>query len=298
MSGKEVEKLFNNQGAARSISPAQHSIRLGHKLMTFERPRVMTVLNLTPDSFYTRELPGKSIPEVLRKVESLIPYTDILDVGAVSTRPGAAHVPAEEELKRLLPVVQEIHREFPDLPVSIDTFRASVAAAALEAGAVMINDVSGGSLDPEMFPLIARNQVAYVLMHMQGNPQNMQNNPQYQHVTQDILLYFSQKMKTLRDMQVHDIILDPGFGLWKTPAQNYQLLRELEQFQTTGLPLLVGFSRKSMIQKALNCTAEAALNGTTVLNTIALCKGAKILRVHDPKEAMEACLLFSSTFSQ
>ncbi len=298
MSGKEVKKLFNNQGGSPGIMPPQHCIRLGHKLMTFESPRVMTILNLTPDSFYTRDFPEKSMNEILQQVESWLPYTDILDIGAVSTRPGANPVPEEEEMNRLLPVLKELHREFPDLPVSVDTFRSTVAEAALDAGAVMINDVSGGNLDPEMFSIIARKQVPYVLMHMQGTPQNMQQNPQYQNVTQDILFFFSQKIKELRDLHVHDIILDPGFGFGKTLEQNYRILHELEQFQTTGLPLLVGFSRKSMIQEALNIEAKDALNATTVLNTLALCKGASILRVHDPKEAMEACLLFRKTISE
>jgi len=252
----------------------------------------MTVINLTPDSFYTHEPVGQPLEKLLEKIELLLPYTDILDLGAVSTRPGAPEIPAETEAERLLPALKAIRNQFPELPVSIDTWRSGIARQAVDLGADMINDVSGGNLDPEMIKTMGRLQVPYVVMHMKGTPENMQLKPEYQDITRELMQFFAEKIQALSQQHVHDIILDPGFGFGKTPEQNYALLSELETISMAGHPVMVGFSRKSMIQKALGITAAESLNGTTVLNTLALTKGADILRVHDPKEAMEACLLY------
>jgi dihydropteroate synthase len=292
MSGKESEKLFNNPAISKAFLSKKRSLRLRNTIRILDRPWVMTVLNLTPDSFYTHEPAGQPVEKLLKKIESLLPYTDILDIGAVSTRPGAPEVPEEEEARRLFPALMEIRKTFPDLPVSIDTWRSGIAQQAVDLGADMINDVSGGNLDSKMLETIGRLQVPYVVMHMKGNPETMQINPEYQDITKEIMNYFSERLNALSRLHVHDIILDPGFGFGKTVQQNFSLLSELETLSMSGHPVMVGFSRKSMIQKALHITADESLNGTSILNTIALTKGADILRVHDPKEAMEACLLY------
>jgi dihydropteroate synthase len=297
MSGKESEKLFNNPASASAFLEKKRSLKLRNAIHFLDRPWVMTVLNLTPDSFYTHEPEGQSIENLLKKIELLLPYTDILDIGAVSTRPGAPEVPEEEEARRLFPALMEIRKTFPDLPVSIDTWRSGIAQQAVDLGADMINDVSGGNLDSKMIETIGRLQVPYVVMHMKGNPETMQINPEYQDITKEIMHYFSERLESLSRFHIHDIILDPGFGFGKTVDQNFCLLSELQTLSMAGHPVMVGFSRKSMIQKALHITADESLNGTSILNTIALTKGADILRVHDPKEAMEACLLYSKLHS-
>ena len=210
-----------------------------------------------------------------------------IDVGAYSSRPGADHVSEEEELRRILPAVALLLREFPDIYLSIDTFRSRVAKKTIEAGAAVINDISGGNMDALMFKTIAQLQVPYILMHMQGTPQTMQNHPRYEHITTDLIQFFSEKMDELRRLQINDVIVDVGFGFGKTILHNFQLLKELHHFQTFNLPLLAGVSRKSMLYKTLNIHPNDALNATTSANTIALLHGANILRVHDVKEAVE-----------
>lgn len=255
----------------------------------------MGVLNLTPDSFYDG---GKyADPKtILKQVEKMI--TDgatFIDVGAYSSRPGAAHVPLSEELQRITPIIDLILKEFPLALLSIDTFRARVAQSCIEAGAAMINDISAGNLDESMMPTVAELQVPYIMMHLKGTPQTMQQQTDYNHLLNDILYYFSKKINQAHALGMKDIIVDPGFGFSKNLTQNYELIQKLDLFQMTKKPILVGISRKSMIYKVLKTDARNALNGTTVLNTIALIKGAKILRVHDVKEAAECVEIVKHT---
>jgi dihydropteroate synthase len=257
----------------------------------------MAVLNLTPDSFFDRVADLSSIDSTLSRVEQMLPYCDILDLGSVSSRPGAIIPGIQEELDRLLPHLEAITKCFPELPVSVDTFRSSVAKAAITSGAAMINDISGGEMDPEMFETIASLRVPYVMMHMKGTPETMQKAPFYGDLLKEMMLYFSSKINHLRKLGLSDLIIDPGFGFGKSINDNYFILKHLEDFRIFELPILVGFSRKSMIQKVLGVTASEALNGTTILNTIAVQKGANILRVHDPKEAREISLLTKKTGS-
>ena len=263
----------------------------GH-LIDLDRPRVMGILNLTPDSFYDGGK-YKSSSEILRKVEKMLNEgATFIDIGAYSSRPGAVHISQDEELKRLLPVLQLVINDFPDALISIDTFRSHVASEALLSGACMINDISAGSLDQDMFSIIAKHQVPYIIMHMVGTPQTMQQNVQYENLIKDIIFYFSQKVFELRKLGVNDIILDPGFGFSKTLDQNFELLQKLELFSGMGLPVLAGLSRKSMLYKLFDLDANRALNATTSANTIALLKGANILRVHDVQEAVETVGIF------
>ncbi|MGB0895700.1 MAG: dihydropteroate synthase [Flavobacteriaceae bacterium] len=264
----------------------------GH-LVDLSTPKVMGILNLTPDSFFDG---GKynSETEIVTRVRQLL--TDgatFIDVGAYSSRPGATHISEQEELQRIVPIVKLLVTTFPDILISIDTFRSNVAKTCIHEGAALINDISAGEMDDNMFDTVGKLQVPYIMMHMQGTPQNMQTEPHYQNVTQDILYYFSKKIALARQHNINDLIIDPGFGFGKTLAHNYQLLNNLELFTHTELPFLVGVSRKSMIYNILNTDAQHALNGTTVINTIALQKGASILRVHDLKEAMECITLIN-----
>lgn len=256
-------------------------------LVDFKTPKVMGVLNITPDSFYDggRYQNEKSILDQTHKM--LKEGATFIDVGAYSSRPGADPVSEEEELKRIVPVVELLLKEFPEAYLSIDTFRAKVADETIKAGAAIINDISGGNLDDQMFKTVANLQVPYILMHMQGTPQTMQNNPSYSNVTTDLIKFFSEKVNQLYKLQVKDVILDVGFGFGKTIEHNFQLLKDLELFQTLNTPILAGLSRKSMLYKTLDITAQEALNATTSANTIALLNGANILRVHDVKEAVE-----------
>ncbi len=261
------------------------------KLIDISEPSVMAILNITPDSFYAGSRVS-SVTEALKSAEKFIDAgATFIDIGAYSSRPGATDISETEEIERLVPVVQVISKAFPEVLLSIDTFRASVAEAGINAGAHIINDISAGNLDENMFATVAKLQVPYIMMHMKGTPQTMQEQPVYQNVTKEVFNYFSEKIKTLTAMGVKDIILDPGFGFAKTLEHNYQLLKELELLNFFELPLIVGFSRKSMISKVLNIKPEEALNGTTVLNTTALLKGANILRVHDVREAVECVRL-------
>jgi len=258
------------------------------QLIDLTSPKIMGIINLTPDSFYDG---GKyaNEKEVFSQVEKML--TDgatFIDIGAYSSRPGAQHISEEEELRRIVPIVKDLIDRYPDILLSIDTFRSSVAKKCIEEGAALINDISAGNMDSEMLKTISKLNVPYIMMHMQGTPQNMQKKPVYNNVTQDILYYFSEKIALARSHGINDIIIDPGFGFGKTNKHNFKLLNELELLKNIELPLLVGLSRKSMIYKTLNTDAQNALNGTTALNTLSIYKGANILRVHDVKEAMES----------
>jgi dihydropteroate synthase len=261
------------------------------KLVDLATPVVMAILNLTPDSFYSSSR-FNAIDEALKATENFVNEgATFIDLGAYSSRPGAADVSLQEELNRLIPVVEAISKSFPQTLISVDTFRAKVAEEAILAGAHLINDISAGNLDEAMFQTVANLQVPYVMMHMQGSPQTMQKNPIYDEIVSEVHQYFSEKIATLTKLGLKDIIIDPGFGFGKTIQHNYQLLQQLEALNFFNLPILVGFSRKSMITKVLGIDTENALNGTTILNTTALLKGASILRVHDVKEAMECIRL-------
>ncbi|WP_293297089.1 dihydropteroate synthase [uncultured Pedobacter sp.] len=274
----------------------KHTLNCKGKLIDMSRPSVMAILNITPDSFYSSSR-ANSIDEALQKAENFVNAgAKFIDVGAYSSRPDAADVSETEETARVVPIIQALNQAFPETLISVDTFRASVAEKSIEAGAHLINDIAAGNLDEKMFETVAKLQVPYIMMHMKGTPQNMQDSPSYGNVSTEVFSYFNEKIETLTQLGVKDIILDPGFGFAKTLDHNYELLRNMQLLSLFNLPLLVGFSRKSMITKALNIKTEDALNGTTVLNTIALLKGANILRVHDVKEAMECVKLVNLVY--
>ena len=261
------------------------------ELVDLTRPKVMGILNLTPDSFFDG---GKYKDEtsILQQVEYMLNHgATFIDMGAYSSRPGAEHVPEDEELQRMLPVIDLILTKFPDTLISVDTFRSKVAAESIEHGAALINDISAGNLDTAMFDTVADYQVPYIMMHMKGTPQSMQKQATYSNLIKDLRSYFSEKIRETTSKKINDIIIDPGFGFAKTTEQNYTLLNHLDLFQTFGLPILIGLSRKSMIYKVLESSPQEALNGTTALHTIALLKGANITRAHDVKEAMECVKL-------
>lgn len=264
-------------------------INANGRLLDLSTPCVMGILNATPDSFYAGSR-MQTESQIARRVEQMAQEgAGIMDVGAYSSRPGAADVSAKEEMERLRTALGVVRRLQPDAIVSVDTFRADVARMCVEEyGAAIINDISGGELDKDMFATVARLQVPYVLMHMQGTPQDMQQRPHYDSLLEDVFLYFARKVQQLRDLGVKDIILDPGFGFGKTLEHNYELLAHLEDFRIFELPLLAGVSRKSMIYRLLDATPAEALNGTTVVHSICLLKGADILRVHDVRQAVEA----------
>jgi dihydropteroate synthase len=252
---------------------------------------VMGILNITSDSFFDGGM-YTSDEFQFKKADKMIKEgVDIIDIGAYSTKPGAKTVPEKEEASKLVSAIKLIRKEFPNILISADTFRANVAKQAIEAGANIINDISGGSLDNKMFDTVAQLKVPYILMHIQGKPENMQNNPIYNNVTKEVYNYLDEKIETLNNLGVKNIIIDPGFGFGKTLENNYNLLNKLSLFKNLKAPILVGLSRKSMIYKLLNIDAKDALNGTSILNTIALLNGAKIIRVHDVKEAKEAVFL-------
>ncbi len=263
------------------------TINCNGKLIHLDTPKVMGILNVTPDSFFDG---GKysSDKEILLQVEKMLQQgATFIDIGAYSSKPNAFNISTETELKRITPIVKKLSNEFSEIIISIDTFRSKVVKECLDLGACMINDISGGNLDKEMFKTVAKYQVPYVLMHMQGTPKNMQNNPKYTNVINDIFAFFSEKISELKELQVNDIILDVGFGFGKTIQHNYQIINNLDFFKQFDLPLLTGTSRKSMLYKLLNSTPDKMLNATSVSNTIALLNGSSILRVHDVKEAME-----------
>ncbi len=264
------------------------------ELIDLTVPKVMGILNLTPDSFFDGGK-YKNEASILNQVEYMLDYgATFIDMGAYSSRPGAEHVNEDEELKRMLPVIELILKKFPDTLISVDTFRSKVAAESLERGAAMINDISAGNLDAEMFRTVAQYQVPYIMMHLKGTPQSMQKEATYTDLIRDLRHYFSEKVQEATSQKINDTIIDPGFGFAKTTEQNYTLLNHLDLFKTFGLPLLIGLSRKSMIYKVLDSSPKEALNGTTALHTIALLKGANILRAHDVKEAMECVKLVSA----
>lgn len=261
-------------------------------LIDLATPKVMGILNCTPDSFYDGGK-YKSDHEILSQTEKMVhDGAMFIDVGAYSSKPNANFVTEEQELSRILPVVQLITKNFPEIFLSVDTFRTQVASRAIECGAHIVNDISAGSLDDLMMPTVAKLQVPYIMMHMKGTPQTMQTMTNYENVLKEMLYYFSEKIAQARGFGINDCIIDPGFGFAKTLAQNFEIMQQLELFKILELPLLVGISRKSMIYKSLETTAENALNGTTFLNAIALQKGANLLRVHDVKEAVECVKLF------
>ena len=267
-------------------------INVNGRLMDLSEPQVMGILNVTPDSFYagSRMETEKDIINRLHQITS--EGASILDIGAYSSRPDAEHISTEEEMNRLRTGLDLVRKHQPEAVVSVDTFRADVAKMCVEEyGVAIINDISAGHMDPAMFETIAKLSVPYIMMHMQGTPQDMQMNPHYDNLQKEVFLYFAERVQKLRDLGAKDIIIDPGFGFGKTLEHNYELMNHLDEFQLFELPLLVGISRKSMIYKLLGTTPEEALNGTTVLNTLALMKGANILRVHDVKAAKEAVTL-------
>ncbi len=260
-------------------------------LIDVRQSKVMGILNITPDSFYDG---GKYKDEnsILSRVEKMLSEgATFIDVGAYSSRPGADAVSETEELHRIIPIVKLLVNRIPAINLSVDTFRSEVARQCILNGAAMINDISGGTLDTEMLPTVAKLKVPYIMMHMRGTPQNMQKNTSYNDVLKEILFYFSERVHSARVLGIKDIIIDPGFGFAKTLEQNYELLQNMDLLKTLNLPILAGISRKSMIYKTLNIDAENALNGTTALNMIALRQGANILRVHDVKEAIECTVL-------
>lgn len=264
------------------------SINCNGTLIDLSAPKVMGILNCTPDSFFDGGK-YKDLTAIVNQVEKMLNEgATFIDVGAYSSRPGAKHISEEEELNRILPVIKLLKSEFPAILISIDTFRSEVANQCIHHGACIINDISAGDMDANMFPVIAKLQVPYIMMHMQGTPQNMQKKPIYTDVVSDVLYYFSKKIAELHKLGLNDIITDVGFGFGKTVSHNYQLLKHLDLFKKLEAPILVGMSRKGMLYKPLGITAESALNATTAANTVALLNGASILRVHDVKEAVEA----------
>lgn len=263
------------------------------KLLNFDSPIVMGILNVTPDSFYdggNLETESQLIEQASNMIQS---GATILDIGGYSSKPGAKEVSVEEELNRVVPAIQLISSKFPEVILSVDTFRSEVARAAVNAGAALINDISAGDLDSNMFMTVKELQVPYCLMHMQGTPQTMQTKPEYDKVVTEVFYSLAKKVEELKKMGVNDLLIDPGFGFGKTIEHNYELLQNLPHLKLLNLPILVGLSRKSMIYKVLNCTPDEALNGTTALQSFALLRGANILRVHDVKEAQETIYLYN-----
>ena len=261
------------------------------KLIDLTTPKIMGILNLTPDSFYDGGLYNNTDRALAQTEKMLLEGATFIDVGGASSKPGAVEISADEELARVLPVIEEIHKTFPETLISIDTYRSDVAKQAVAAGAAMVNDISGGNLDAKMLKTVGVLGVPYVAMHMQGTPQNMQDNPSYDTILTDIRSFFAAKIDAAYKAGIHDIIIDPGFGFGKTLEHNYSLLKNISSIQMDGIPMLIGVSRKSMIHKLLQIEVADALNGTTVLNTVALQQGAQILRVHDVKEAHQAVQL-------
>ena len=268
------------------------------KLIDLTKPKVMGILNSTPDSFFSGSRVG-NLDAALKVAEQMLTEgVDFLDVGGMSTRPNSDEVSENEELNRVIPLVEVILKEFPDALISVDTYRSKVAKEAVNAGAALVNDISAGSMDGEMFSTMAELKVPYILMHMQGKPKTMQQNPTYENVVIEINQFFSEKIRELNELGVNDILLDPGFGFGKTVEHNYELMQNLNLLGFEKFPLLVGVSRKSMVTRLLNVSATEALNGTTALHMIALERGAKILRVHDVKEAKEVVQIWEALYSE
>lgn len=280
-----------------SIFRTSHRIQIGGEYLDLNRPAIMAILNITDDSFFAGSRINKD--EALRRAGKLIEEgADILDIGGYSSRPGAKNIPVREELDRVIPVINTVRREFPTIPISVDTFRGLVAREALEAGANIVNDISAWSIDQTMLDTLVDKRPAYILMHMQGTPQTMQNDPKYQNIIQEQIRFFSEKINILTEFGIHDIIIDPGFGFGKTIAHNYELLGKLDAFNVLGRPILAGISRKGMLYKPLNGTAETALPATVAANVLALERGASILRVHDAEAAKQAVSVWELTLDQ
>lgn len=279
------------------LFPQKYTFQIKERVYSLDKPKVMGILNLTPDSFFEGSRVSQDEKMILGTAEKMISEgADFLDLGGYSTRPGAIDISVEEEIQRVAPAISLIKGEFPEILISVDTFRSEVAKIAIESGADLVNDISAGSLDSMMLETVAQLGVPYIAMHMRGTPQTMQEETAYQELVPEILSYFSEKLEAFRKLGIKDVIIDPGFGFAKTREQNFQLLRDLKSFQRLGLPILAGVSRKSMIYKTLQISASEALNGTTALNMFALSQGANILRVHDVKEAKETVTLFEQLY--
>ena len=288
---------MNNFSTSSPLFSKNLSLNLDGKIMNLSTPRVMGIINATPDSFYG----GSRVSEpalALEKAREMINQgADILDVGAVSSRPGSQEISETEELERLSPVLEAIREDFPDFPVSVDTWRAGVARTVRERfGIQLINDISAGNFDPDMFPTMAKLEIPYIIMHMQGSPANMQDDPAYENLVDDLLQFFAERVYKLRKLGLNDIVIDPGFGFGKTLEQNYKLLGQLDSFRILELPLMAGVSRKSMIYKLLDSEPDDALNGTTAAHMALLLKGARLLRVHDVQAAVETVKIFQQIY--
>lgn len=281
-----------------NIAEDNFSLNLGGNVVSLKEPIVMGILNVTPDSFYDGGKFETDAEICLQTEKMLIEGATIIDVGGASSKPNAVEIEEKVEIERIKTTIKLLIKTFPNIKISIDTFRSSVAEVAINEGAILINDVSGGDIDTKMFATVAKLNVPYILMHSRGNPQTMALKTAYNDMVLEIAQYFQHKVQRLKEEGVKDIILDLGFGFAKNLNQNYELLKKMPYFKMLNLPILVGVSRKSMIYKYLQTSADEALNGTTVLNTIALINGAKILRVHDVKQAVEAVNLFGKTFSE
>ena len=288
---------MNNFSTSSPLFSKNLSLNLDWKIMNLSTPRVMGIINATPDSFYG----GSRVSEpalALEKAREMINQgADILDVGAVSSRPGSQEISETEELERLSPVLEAIREDFPDFPVSVDTWRAGVARSVRERfGIQLINDISAGNFDPDMFPTMAKLEIPYIIMHMQGSPANMQDDPAYENLVDELLQFFAERVYKLRKLGLNDIVIDPGFGFGKTLEQNYKLLGQLDSFRILELPLMAGISRKSMIYKLLDSEPDDALNGTTAAHMALLLKGARLLRVHDVQAAVETVKIFQQIY--
>ena len=277
---------------------SNRSINCKGKLLSFSQPLVMGILNITPNSFFDGGQHNSMQNAVTQTKKMLDDGADIIDIGGYSSQPNADFVTEEMEIDRLIPVIEVMVKTFPDIIISVDTFRAAVAEKAIEHGAAIINDISGGTLDENMFDVVGKHQVPYILMHMRGTPQNMQQFVDYDDLVSDIIYYFSERLEKAYQAGIKDVIIDPGFGFSKTLAQNYELLSKLNMFQHLDVPILAGVSRKSMVYNLLSISPKEALNGTAVLNTLALTKGADILRVHDVKEAIECVKIVKKTYEK
>jgi len=274
-----------------------YSLNIKGNLISLEKTKIMGVINVTPDSFYSGSR-SVQLDETLKKAERMLNEgANFLDIGGYSSRPGADDISESEEIQRVTPIISAIKKRFPESIISIDTFRSEVARQAVEIGADIINDISGGELDENMFELVGKLKIPYIMMHMKGTPQNMVEMNNYEHMMHEIIDYFNKKINKLNDKGVNDILIDPGFGFAKNIKQNFELLNKLDQLNILERPILVGISRKSMVYKSLGTTPSEALNGTTVVNTLALERGAKILRVHDVKEAVEVAKLVDLTYN-
>lgn len=273
-----------------------HTLNLRGKLYPLDEPQIMGILNVTPDSFFAESRTSDDEQIAARVKQMMDEGADMIDIGGYSSRPGADDVSPQEEMERLRRGLRIVRKLYPDVPISVDTFRADVARMCIEEeGADLINDIAAGMMDRQMFKTVARLGVPYIMMHMQGTPETMQLDPHYNNLRREVMLYFAERIDRLCQMGAKDIIIDPGFGFGKTVEHNYELMNHLEDFSVFNLPILVGISRKSMIYRLIGGTPQTSLNGTTVLNTIALTKGAHILRVHDVKQAVEAKRIWQAT---